>query len=137
MDAADFLLEREYGDCSFFDSNEHASVFTPPTFVSNQYMKQSTVAVLDYDVKKDIERLLVNLKNHSPTYWLTRELEAFIRIQNGYCTDKKVFDQWILNVKIMYLMIEELKDDQVHLPPTTTDLNVFVQACLFSFLDVY
>ena len=72
IDAAEFILEREYGDSSLFRQHEHACVFIPPTFVSNQYTKKSDVAVLDYEVKKDIERLLDNLKEHSPNYWLTR-----------------------------------------------------------------
>ena len=36
----------------------------------------------------------------------------------------------IVNLKIMYLVIEELKTDQVTLPPTTSDLAVFVQGCI-------
>uniref|UniRef100_A0A7M5UYF9 Uncharacterized protein n=1 Tax=Clytia hemisphaerica TaxID=252671 RepID=A0A7M5UYF9_9CNID len=101
--AADFILEREYGDSSLFVQNEHTSVFIPPIFVSNQY-KQSSAALLEYNIDKDIERLLVNLKQHSPTYWLTKELESFIITQNGAdCIDKKAFDRWILNLQIMVL----------------------------------
>ena len=87
--------------------------------------------MLDYDVKRDIERLLINLKQHSPTYWLTKELDTFMQAQNGAdCIDKKAFDQWILNLKIMYMMTKELKTDQVTLPPTTSQLGAFVQQCI-------
>ncbi|XP_066917654.1 uncharacterized protein [Clytia hemisphaerica] len=130
MHAADFVLEREYGDSSLFVQGEHTSVFIPPTFVSKQYKKSST-AILDYDVKKDIDRLLVNLKEHSPTYWLTKELETFMQTQNNDDSiDKKSFGKWILNLQIMYLAISELKTDQGTLPQTTLDIGVFVQGCL-------
>eukprot|EP00111_Clytia_hemisphaerica_P010854 TCONS_00031760-protein len=130
VDAADFILEREYGDSSLFVQNKHTSVFIPPTFVSNQYKKSST-AILDYDVEKDIYRLLVNLRQHSPTYWLTKELETFMQTQNGNDSiDSKVFDRWILNVQIMYLIIVEMKTDQLTLPTTTSDLGLFIQGCI-------
>eukprot|EP00111_Clytia_hemisphaerica_P022505 TCONS_00066176-protein len=130
MHAADFIFEREYGDSSLFVQGELTSVFIPPTFVSNQYKKSST-AILNYDVKNDIDRLLVNLKQHSPTYWLTKELETFMQTQNNAdSVDKKAFGKWILNLQIMYLAISELKTDQVTLPQTTSKLGVFVQGCL-------
>uniref|UniRef100_A0A7M5UK93 Uncharacterized protein n=1 Tax=Clytia hemisphaerica TaxID=252671 RepID=A0A7M5UK93_9CNID len=130
MHAADFVLEREYGDSSLFVQGERTSVFIPPTFVSNQYKKSST-AILDYDVKKDIDRLLVSLKQHSPTYWLTKELESFMQTQNNAdSVDKKAFGKWILNLQIMYLVISELKTDQVTLPKTTSELGVFFQGFL-------
>ena len=130
IDAADFILEREYRESSLFVQSEHTSVFIPPTFASNQY-KKSSVAVLDYDVTKDIRRLLENLKQHSPTYWLTKELNTFMNTQKSAdCIDKKAFDQWILNLQIMYLVIAELKTDQVILPSTTSDLGIFVQSCI-------
>ena len=72
--AAMFLLQREYGDSSLFKNDLHEAVFIPPTFASNQYVKKSSVAVLDYEVKKDMERLVDNLKEHSPGKWLTIEL---------------------------------------------------------------
>uniref|UniRef100_A0A7M5WW77 Uncharacterized protein n=1 Tax=Clytia hemisphaerica TaxID=252671 RepID=A0A7M5WW77_9CNID len=130
--AAMFLLQREYGDSSLFKKDVHEAVFIPPTFVSNQYMKKSPVAILEYEVKKDIDRLLDNLKEHSPDYWLTKELQTFLQTQNGDddCIDKKAFDQWIVNLKIMYLVIEDQKTDKVTLPSTTSDIGVFVQACI-------
>ncbi|XP_066920861.1 uncharacterized protein [Clytia hemisphaerica] len=131
IEAAEFILEREYGDSSLFRQDEHACVFIPPTFVSNQYTKKSDVAILDYEVKKDIERLAENLKEHSPDHWLTREIQALLETQNdAECIDKRTFDQWALNIQVMYLVVRELKTDHVVLPPaTTTELVVFVQAC--------
>ena len=38
--AAEYLLEREYGDSSLFDQTQHTSVFIPPTFVSSQYIEK-------------------------------------------------------------------------------------------------
>ena len=54
-----------------------------------------------------------------------------MQTQNGaHCIDKRAFDKWILNLKIMYLVIEELKAEPVYLPPTTSELGVFVQGCI-------
>ncbi|XP_066913621.1 uncharacterized protein [Clytia hemisphaerica] len=129
--AAMFLLQREYGDSSLFVKDIHEAVFIPPTFVSRQYTKKSKVAILDYEVKKDMERLLNNLKEDSPGHWRTKELENFMQTQNGADRiDTKAFDKWIVNLKIMYLINEELKTDRVDLPPTPSDLGVFVQRCI-------
>ncbi|XP_066910457.1 uncharacterized protein [Clytia hemisphaerica] len=129
--AAMFLLQREYGETSLFKNDTNEAVFIPPTFVSNQYSKKSSVAILDYDVKKDIERLLDNLKEHSLGHWLTVELDAFLQTQyNTDRIDKKALDKWIMNLRIMYLVTQELKIDQTNLLPTTTDLGIFVQGCI-------
>ena len=121
--AAMFLLQREYGDSSLFIEDLHEAVFIPPTFVSNQYTKKSWfVAILDYEVKKDMDRLLDNLKKHSPQSDADR-------------IDTNAFDQWIMSLKIMYLVIEELKTDQLNLPPTTTELGFFIQACINEILS--
>ena len=44
--------------------------------------------------------------------------------------DTNAFDQWMVNLKIMYLVFEELKTDRDNLPPTTSELGVFVYACI-------
>ncbi|XP_066924152.1 uncharacterized protein [Clytia hemisphaerica] len=130
IDAADFVLEREYGESSLYVQGEHSSVFIPPTFVSNQYKKYST-AILDYDIKKDIGRLLDNSKQNSPMNWFTRELEAFMSTQHGgESIDAKDFQRWTLNLQIIYLAIVELKTDQTTLPSTTSDLRVFIQSVI-------
>ncbi|XP_066925453.1 uncharacterized protein [Clytia hemisphaerica] len=129
--AAMFLLQREYGDSSLFVEDLHEAVFIPPTFVSNQYTKKSSVAILDYGVKKDVDRLLSNLKGNSPDNWLTMELEELMQAQSDSDQiDKNIFDKWVMNLKVMYLTIEELKTDQVDLPSTTSELATFVQACI-------
>ena len=86
----------------------HEAIFIPPTFASNQYTKKSCVAILDYQVKKDIVKLLENLQIHSADHWLTEELKNFMQTQNGSDNiDKNAFDKWIVNLKIMYLVYEE------------------------------
>ncbi|XP_066926240.1 uncharacterized protein [Clytia hemisphaerica] len=135
--AAEFVLEREYGDSSLFVEGEHTSVFIPPTFTSNQYTNRSPVAILNYEVKADIERLVNNLFNHSPDYWLTIELHNFMLTQFGEhrTINQKDFDQWVFNLKIMYLVIEsgELNNEQLNLPSTTSSIEDFVQACINKF----
>uniref|UniRef100_A0A7M6DJL4 Uncharacterized protein n=1 Tax=Clytia hemisphaerica TaxID=252671 RepID=A0A7M6DJL4_9CNID len=129
--AADYLLEREYGETALFDTTQHGAVFIPPTFMSYQYKKKSTVAVLDYDVKKDIERLLHNLLHHSPNYWFTTDLRDFISSQGfGDTIDQKYFSKWILNLKIKYLIMQELNTDEVCLPPITLEPDVFIKGCI-------
>ncbi|XP_066910542.1 uncharacterized protein [Clytia hemisphaerica] len=133
--AAKFVLWREYCDSSLFVEGEHTSVFIPPTFASCQYTNNSPVAILDFEVKADIERLVNNLLYHSPDYWLTIELHNFMQTQSGEhrTIDKKEFDQWVFNLKIMYLVIEELNNEQLNLPSTTSSIEVFVQACINKF----
>ena len=129
--AAQYLLQREYGDSSLFNEDVNEAIFIPPTFVSHQYTKNSFASILDYEVKKDVNRLLDNLKEHSPEHWLTRELQTFMLTQIGLgCIDKKAFDGWRLNLQIMHLVFQELKADKVSLPSTTSDLNDFIQACI-------
>ena len=50
--------------------------------------------------------------------------------QNADSIEILAFDKWILNLQIMYLVIKELKTDQVALPATTSELGVFVQGCI-------
>ncbi|XP_066912963.1 uncharacterized protein [Clytia hemisphaerica] len=135
IEAADFILKREYSDSSLFDDNKSTSVFIPPTFISNQYKKSAT-AVLDYDIKKNFDKLLDNLNRQSPTDWLSIEFKAFMATQNGDYIDKKSFDQWKLNLQIMYLVSEEMKPNQVPLEQSTTfELSVFVPMCIEVLLD--
>ncbi|XP_066932884.1 uncharacterized protein [Clytia hemisphaerica] len=128
--AAMFLLQREYGDSELFKNDVHKAVFIPPTFVSQQYSKKSTVAILDYEVKKDMDRLLDNLKVQSPDYWLTKELQNFMQTQNDINRiDTNAFDQWVVNLKIMYLVVV-LKSEQVNLLSTVSDRGSFIQTCI-------
>ena len=53
------------------------------------------------------------------------------RIEGLRSIGQTFFDQWILNLQILYLVITELKTDQVALSTTaTTELGVFVQSCI-------
>ena len=127
--AAEYLLTREYGDTFLFNDALREAVFMPPTFVSNQYTKKCSVAILDYEVKKDIERFLTNLKEYTPEHWLSKELDRFLQSQND-SIGQDAFRNWIFNVKIMYLISQELKDCQLNLQPTTLDPNTFVHSCI-------
>ncbi|XP_066929598.1 uncharacterized protein [Clytia hemisphaerica] len=146
--AADQLLFREYADSALFNTNRHDPVFIPPVFQSHQYAKKdSTVHLLDYDVDiNTLKKCLDNLKKDSPDHWFTRELQyfhylhwltkgpqAFSELQENK-TDKEIngkeFSNWILNLKIKYLMVKELATVNMTLPSTTEDKNTFIQACI-------
>ena len=74
------------------------------------------------------------LKN-SPNDWFTTDFQTFMQTQklsntNAYTEiNAKDFDQWILNTKVKYLVVEELKSDQ-NLPPINSELDIFIQGCL-------
>uniref|UniRef100_A0A7M5X0V2 Uncharacterized protein n=2 Tax=Clytia hemisphaerica TaxID=252671 RepID=A0A7M5X0V2_9CNID len=134
--AADQLLEREYADSALFDSTLHEAIFIPPLFKSKQYAKtDSTVHMLDYgDVKKSsIQKSLDNLQTNNPNHWFTKELQSFHDLQHKNSGDEiktTEFEEWIRNIKLKYLLIEELGTDQVHLPASTSDNQTFKQACI-------
>ncbi|XP_066931381.1 uncharacterized protein [Clytia hemisphaerica] len=132
IQAAEYLLRREYGDTSLFHHDKHQSVFIPPVFSSSQFNdKESTTNILDYDVRKDLTRLADNLNQSSPDYWLTNELHLFVQSQkSGHFIDKNLFDQWILNLKMMYLVAKELQSGDFKLPSILADRTAFVQGCL-------
>ena len=133
--AANQLLAREYADSALFKTNCHNPVFIPPVFQSNQYEKKDlSVHLLDYDVdintlKKSLDNLMKDSKNH----WFTKEMQAFYNFQiNNSGDDINIteFNQWILNMKIMRLLVKELGTDKVNLPSTTSDNQTFKQACI-------
>ena len=105
-------------------------------FQSAQYEKKdSSVHLLDFNVDKTtLKESLDNLMKDSPDHWFTRELQAFCNTQKVSNPVSEInateFDNWILNVKMMYLLIEELGTDKVNLPSTTSDLNHFIQSCI-------
>uniref|UniRef100_A0A7M5WX24 Uncharacterized protein n=1 Tax=Clytia hemisphaerica TaxID=252671 RepID=A0A7M5WX24_9CNID len=146
--AADQLLLREYADSALFDTNRHDPIFIPPVFQSHQYAKKdSTVHLLNYDVDiNTLKKCLDNLKKDSPAHWFTRELQsfhcrhwltkgpqAFSELQENN-TDREIngkeFSNWILNVKIKYLMVKELETVNITLPSTTEDNYKFIEACI-------
>ena len=143
--AADQLHQREYADSALFDANKHDPVFIPSVFQSKQYAKKdSSVHLLDYNVDLDtLKKSLDNLMRNSPTHWFARELQAFYNLQQNNPGDEmnaKQFSDWILNVKILHLAMEEIghqptvgsfKDpNDQNLPSTTEDQNTFTQACI-------
>ncbi|XP_066923256.1 uncharacterized protein [Clytia hemisphaerica] len=149
--AADQLLLREYADSALFDTNRHDPIYIPPVFQSHQYAKKdSTSHLLDFDV--DINTLKKCLDNLKKDYWFTGELQAFYDLQlnnsSGNEINAREFYNWILNVKIMYLLMEEIGNQPIqssfrmlccsrqpstndlNLPSTTEDNNTFIQACI-------
>ena len=79
--AAEYLLEREYGDSFLFQTDHHDPVFIPSEFMSNQYFKDSPV--LDFDIEEDARKTLENLIQNEPNFWFTKALDDFIKTQNG------------------------------------------------------
>ena len=151
--AADQLMAREYADTALFDTNRHAPIFIPSVFQSKQYAKKdSSVHLLDYDVDiKSLKRYLDNLIINSPTHWFIRELQAFYDLQqNGYGDEinAKEFANWILNVKIVHLLmiwidqqvtessfgflccVRHQDSNDLTLPLTTVENNTFIKACI-------
>ena len=47
--AADYLLEREYGDTFLFDNTHHEPISIPPVWTSEQYNKKSSTTLLDFE----------------------------------------------------------------------------------------
>ncbi|XP_066925520.1 uncharacterized protein [Clytia hemisphaerica] len=133
---ADQLLEREYADSALFDSTLHEAIFIPPLFESDQYAKtDSSVHMLDFEdgKKSSIQKSLDNLKLNNPNHWFTKELQSFHDLQQSNSSDEinaKEFTNWIRNIKLKYLLIEELGTDQVNLPASTSDNQTFKQACI-------
>uniref|UniRef100_A0A7M5WXB9 Uncharacterized protein n=2 Tax=Clytia hemisphaerica TaxID=252671 RepID=A0A7M5WXB9_9CNID len=146
--AADQLLLREYADSALFDTNRHDPIFIPPVFQSHQYAKKdSTVHLLNFVVDiNTLKKCLDNLKKDSPIFWFTGELQAFYDLQLNNSKDEinaKEFYDWILNVQIMYLLMEEIANpptqssssrqpitNDLTLPSTIENNNKFIQACI-------
>ncbi|XP_066935003.1 uncharacterized protein [Clytia hemisphaerica] len=131
ISAAEYLLEREYGDSFLFKPDCHKPIFIPSKFMSNQYCKKSNMAVFDFDIEQKIKETLVNLKNESPDFWFTKELDVFLQTQQmNDEINQKEFNNWILKIKTMHLMLQEVQVE--NLPenlPSTTPAD-FVKDCL-------
>ena len=102
-------------------------VIDPPT----QYCKKPQMAILDFDkIEQKIKETLMNLKNESPDFWFTKELETFLQTQLNTEINQNDFNKWILKIKAMYLMLKEVQPDNLpeNLPSTTpTD---YIKDCL-------
>ncbi|XP_066933649.1 uncharacterized protein [Clytia hemisphaerica] len=117
LQAADYLLEREYGETFLFNPNKHDPLFIPPVFTG--WREDS---LLGDDIVHDILRTMENLKSEQPNYWFTKELESFLLTQNiksNSMLNGIQFEHWTLNVKVMYLILKEI--DEIDLPPTISD----------------
>ncbi|XP_066928535.1 uncharacterized protein [Clytia hemisphaerica] len=137
LTAAEYLLQREYGETSLYDPKQRAPVIIPQVFNSNQYAKSSPVNILDYEIgMATMQNTLENLTNERPDYWFTKEMQAFYdenAQQSSEDIDKKKFDRWIIHCKIFYLTIQEIGGGAATLDLpllTTSETESFVRACL-------
>ncbi|XP_066922338.1 uncharacterized protein [Clytia hemisphaerica] len=133
IQAAEYLLEREYGESFLFQPDNNEAIFIPPEFVSNQYCKQSPN--LDDNIEENVRRSLQNLQEHSPEDWFTKALVDFLQTPMGGAfneerIDQKAFENWIQNVKVKYLVFQELGKENVTLPETTLESNTFISDCV-------
>ena len=110
--AAEYLLEREYGNSFLFKSDNHDTIFIPPVFISQEYSKKTSVSVLDYKVKNDIKKSLESLQEELPKYCKTKELEELLEILNENENNwKSAYDKWVRQMKPIYDGNEILKSD--------------------------
>ena len=133
--AADYLLEREYSESSLVDNTKHECVFIPPVFCSNQYTRKSLVPLLDFDFEKQFLTTLAQLSNEFPNRWFTKQLKTFVQQQGLSHHDTKEinpvdFDKWILNVKMSYLVVQELHGNEVNFSLSTLGTDIFIQGCI-------
>uniref|UniRef100_A0A7M5UEM7 Uncharacterized protein n=1 Tax=Clytia hemisphaerica TaxID=252671 RepID=A0A7M5UEM7_9CNID len=119
--AAEYLLKREYGESAIFKHDSRDPVFIPSEIACCDYDEKS-IAVLDYNIDERMKLTLDNLKQESPEYWLTKELDAFLQTQalnNEIKQDE--FNKWIVNLMTLYLMKRELPKVDFQLPSTTCE----------------
>uniref|UniRef100_A0A7M5WLF9 Uncharacterized protein n=1 Tax=Clytia hemisphaerica TaxID=252671 RepID=A0A7M5WLF9_9CNID len=119
--AAEYLLKREYGESAIFKHDSRDPVFIPSEIACCDYDEKS-IAVLDYNIDERMKLTLDNLKQESPEYWLTKELDAFLQTQalnNEIKQDE--FNKWMVNLMTLYLMKRELPNVDFQLPSTTCE----------------
>uniref|UniRef100_A0A7M6DQ13 Uncharacterized protein n=2 Tax=Clytia hemisphaerica TaxID=252671 RepID=A0A7M6DQ13_9CNID len=109
IDAAGYLLKREYGESSLFDKSRNLPIFIPPVFKSIQFNKSTDTPILDYDIKSALINSLKNLEINEPEHWFTKELKKFIdtnKISDDKSSvlNKNNYDDWMSNVKLMYML---------------------------------
>ena len=134
IEAAEYLLEREYGETFLFKPENHEAIFIPSEFVSNQHFKKSSTPLLGFDIVGDIKRTCENLKDNNPDHWFTKELHNFLNNpeigernvtgdDNPGINEQK-FRDWIMNVKTIFVLKEEIKNWQT-IPDTRLDKDEF------------
>ncbi|XP_066932435.1 uncharacterized protein [Clytia hemisphaerica] len=121
IQAAKYLLEREYGESFLFKPNCHKPIFIPSEFVSHQYCKSSATAILDFNIEQTIRNTLENLKKSLPDSWFTKDLDLFLQTQQSNTEiNQSEYEKWISRVKAMYLITQELNIETLNLPSTTS-----------------
>ncbi|XP_066935831.1 uncharacterized protein [Clytia hemisphaerica] len=147
--SAEYLLQREYGDSFLFHPTKHDPLFIPSVWTSKQFEKQdnkglvdtthshSQISVLDFEIDKDLKKTLDNLIESSPHHWFTCEFESFMTSQsdgNPISDDIKIneqkFQDWLSNVKLMYMIAEKFKTEKLTLPSTIEKFDIFLKGCI-------
>ena len=103
MEAAEYLLEREYGDSHVFIEEDLHTLFIPSSFLSGLHLKRH--AILDYDIQGDIKRMAYNLQQNEPNSWISKELSVFV--QHPETVTISDLDRWILKLKIIDLVVQQ------------------------------
>lgn len=136
IQAAEYLLKREYKETFLFQQQRHNAIIIPPVFLSKHYNGKSSVAVLDYNIVGSLKRLIGNLKDQDPSHWISKELEQFlVRKENIYGDTSLTienFEQWILKVKLLYLTRQILRGihENDFCQTTNMDVKILTRECL-------
>ncbi|XP_066928974.1 uncharacterized protein [Clytia hemisphaerica] len=129
--AAEYLLEREYGESFLFKPNQRRPVIIPSEFMSNQYHNESKSAVLDFNIEQTVKQTLIDLQKNRPNFWFTGELEAFLQAHPmNPEINQKEFESWIIKVKAIYLMRKEIKPEEIPQNLPMIKPSDFVNICI-------
>uniref|UniRef100_A0A7M5V452 Uncharacterized protein n=1 Tax=Clytia hemisphaerica TaxID=252671 RepID=A0A7M5V452_9CNID len=141
LEAAAHLLQREYGD-SFLFQKEGESIFIPPVFVSKHHAANH---IQDKEMLSEMETQYDQLTDN---HWFKKEIKAFFQEQkrkqklpnnNGSipnAINNHDFEDWMLRVKIKYLLHEELENEDLRKIPFTMkhhSTESFVRICFEKF----
>ena len=84
-----------------------------------------------------MQKTLDNLIELSPYHWFTCEFETFMASQNGGSSmsnaikvNEQKFQDWLSNIKLMYMINEEFKKEKLSLPCTVVSFDVFLKGCI-------
>ncbi|XP_066929277.1 uncharacterized protein [Clytia hemisphaerica] len=137
ISAAEYLLEREYGESFLFQPNHAKPIFIPSEFMSNQYCKPTHLLISDFDkIESKMKETLLNLKKESPDFWFTKQLDSFLQQQQQPYDEinQKEFDKWILKIKTMYLMVKEIQPENLPENLPSTSPADFIKDCMKELL---
>lgn len=121
--AADYLLQREYGDTYLYGKNPGHAVFIPPFFIcakENRFYFDD-VSILTNNVKEEIKKASVNTSRYQPGHWFTLQvtkLYEFIETNTDQL-NKSRLDDWVCKMKLLHLLYEY--------GPAEFDVNMEIQ----------